>query len=169
MNKNLKPIFLLFFLLSIIIFLVGFRYGRKIERLDKSYIPPTPTLIATPSPIASPTPVNYSTKQFKSKLCGISFLIPDNFKTSQKNYQEILSYNQQKIIVNCQPEVEEIFNDYKNTTPSAEYKINRQQIDVYQEKNQVIIFSPNSAINRLIQITTDPKLEQLIIKTIEIN
>lgn len=75
--NNTKTVLLLFVLVTIALFLAGFRLGRRVERIDKNYI--APTLIPLPSPTKMPTPTE-SMARFKTLThtgCGISFLYPD--------------------------------------------------------------------------------------------
>lgn len=69
---KIKPYLFLFFLVVVLIFILGVRYGQKIEKNNKmvNYI-----LSITPTPKPPmPTPVKY--KDYKSKKWGIKFTYP---------------------------------------------------------------------------------------------
>jgi hypothetical protein len=67
-----KPYLFLFFLIIILIFILGVRYGQNIEKNNKvvNYL-----LSITPTPIPpTPTPVKYT--DYKSKKWGLKFIYP---------------------------------------------------------------------------------------------
>ncbi len=69
---KIKPYLFLFFLVVVLIFILGVRYGQKIEKNNKvvNYI-----LSITPTPKPpTPTPVKY--QDYKSKKWGIKFTYP---------------------------------------------------------------------------------------------
>lgn len=75
---KLKSYLLLFFLITIITFILGVRYGQKVEQANKviNYllsITPTPS----PSPI-TPTPIKYATTE--GKIWRIKFIYPSFLK-----------------------------------------------------------------------------------------
>jgi len=71
---KLKPYLFLFFLIVILAFILGVRYGQKVEKNNKTidYLLklPTPTMPVTP------TPVRYI--EYKSKKWGLKFTYPAN-------------------------------------------------------------------------------------------
>ena len=76
MNRKNGPAILMGLLVAILIFIVGIRYGQKVERtnktIDKLSIFLTPTV--TPLP---PTPLNIKYETYSHIGCGVSFLLPD--------------------------------------------------------------------------------------------
>jgi len=74
MSKRSLPYFFLAFLFAILLFILGIRYGQRVELANKTirYLisnPPTPTL--------QPTIVSLSFSEYKHPGCAISFLIPN--------------------------------------------------------------------------------------------
>lgn len=71
-----KPYILITFLLVILFFIIGVRYGQNVEKANKviDYL-----LSLTPtSPQKSPTPI--PTTEYKSKRWGLKFKYPENLK-----------------------------------------------------------------------------------------
>src|SRR3989338_7370349 len=168
MKTNIKPYLLLFFLLSIVLFLAGFRYGRKVEQIDKTYIPPT-KIISPTKPQTSPTPYSIGFRNYNSLPCQVSFLIPDNFKKMTDDNSELLSNKIQSIKINCQQKkIRKTMIDYEDATPSAQYKLTGQKVNVYEmTKNKSLWTVKNPFNQELILFVADNNLIPIIIKTIE--
>jgi len=77
MNYSPKTFLLLTALIGLALFLGGFRLGKQIERIDKTYIPRVIT-IPTLSPSFSPTPQTNKFKTYFHASCELSFLYPDS-------------------------------------------------------------------------------------------
>jgi len=81
------PYIFLFLLITVLVFLIGFRSGQKTEKINKTVdfflsIPPSP------SPPPTPT-VSY--KEYKSKKWGLNFTFPNNLEVKEStNAPEIL-------------------------------------------------------------------------------
>ena len=63
--------FFIFFLIIILVFILGVRYGQRVEKANK--VIDSMTKIS-PTITASPTPITY--KEYKSKKFGIKFTYP---------------------------------------------------------------------------------------------
>jgi hypothetical protein len=72
MKRN--PYLLLFILLIVLTFILGFRSGQKTEKTNEA-IDYVLSITPTPKP-PTPTPIKY--KQSKSKKWGIDFTYPSN-------------------------------------------------------------------------------------------
>lgn len=69
----------IYFLLLVFIFILGVRYGQRVEKNNKVvdyFLSITPT----PKP-PTPTPVKYS--EYKSKKWGLKFTYPENLKVKE--------------------------------------------------------------------------------------
>ena len=167
MKTNIKPYLLLFCLLSIVLFLAGFRYGRKVEQLDKKYV--QPTKIISPTKALNPTSKPVGFRSYNSLPCKVSFLIADDFKKMTDDDSELLSNKIQSIIINCQQkEIRKTMIDYEDATPSAQYKLTGQKVNVYEmTKNKSLWTVKNPFNQELILFVADNNLIPIIIKTIE--
>ncbi len=95
MNKSTlvfkpKTLFFLVVLLLILFFILGVRYGQKVEKTNKVIdylLSLTPT--KKPSPTPSPTPLFF--EEYKSKRWGLRFKYPKNLEIKEAtNSPEIL-------------------------------------------------------------------------------
>ena len=76
-----KSVILLTVLIVILAFIIGFRYGQKVEKTNKivNFI-----LSITPTNIPpSPTPISY--KEYKSKKWGLKFTYPTNLEVKESS------------------------------------------------------------------------------------
>lgn len=80
--KKKGPYILLLILAIFLVFVLGVRYGQRVERTNKiiNYLISLP-----PSPSAAPTQSPLEFKTFASKLCGIKFLYPSNLNVKDSS------------------------------------------------------------------------------------
>jgi hypothetical protein len=76
---KLKSYLFLFFLIVLLFFVLGVRYGQKVEKNNKVI----DYLLRLPSPTVpiSPTPPTY--KEYKSKKWGLKFTYPANLEIKE--------------------------------------------------------------------------------------
>ncbi len=82
------PYVFLFTLLIVLVFLVGFRSGQKVEKSNKTinYL-----LSITPTKIPpSPTPMIYT--EYKSKKWGLKFTYPNNLEIKESTTSSEISF-----------------------------------------------------------------------------
>jgi len=85
-----KTLVLVTTLLLILFFILGVRYGQKVEKTNKviDYIL---SITPTPKPTNTPTPTPLVFENYKSKRWGIRFKYPANFEIKEStNTPEIL-------------------------------------------------------------------------------
>jgi hypothetical protein len=77
-----KSYVFLFILLLILFFILGVRYGQRVEKNNKvvDYILKLPS--PTP-PIPSPTPTPLTYQEYKSKKYGLKFTYPSNLEVKE--------------------------------------------------------------------------------------
>ncbi|MGB9707524.1 MAG: hypothetical protein ACPL1D_02095 [Microgenomates group bacterium] len=87
---RMKSYLLLTFLLMILFFILGVRYGQKVEKTNKVidyFLSITPTPIPTHTPTL--TPITF--EEYKSKRWGLKFKYPSNLQIKEStNTAEIL-------------------------------------------------------------------------------
>lgn len=78
---KLKSYFFLIFLIIILVFILGVRYGQGVEKNNKvvDYILKITPTIPAPSPI----PIKYV--DYKSKKWGLKFTYPDNLEVKESS------------------------------------------------------------------------------------
>lgn len=97
MSKKSIPYIFLAFLAAVLLFILGVRYGQRVEKVNKtiSYLVSLP-----PSPTLAPTlpPLGFST--FTHASCGASFLIPNLIeKTSESSTSALFSSKEKKLAI----------------------------------------------------------------------
>jgi len=74
-----KPLIFLFILILILSFILGVRYGQRIEKTNKAI---DFVLSITPTKVP-PTPTSISYKEYKSKKWGLNFTFPSNLEVKE--------------------------------------------------------------------------------------
>ncbi|OGK19191.1 hypothetical protein A2866_04365 [Candidatus Roizmanbacteria bacterium RIFCSPHIGHO2_01_FULL_39_8] len=80
--KKKGPAILIISLIIFLVFVVGTRYGQKVEKTNKviDYLISLP-----PSPTVQPTQAPVEFEKYSNKSCGISFLYLSGFKPTQES------------------------------------------------------------------------------------
>jgi len=93
MSKKSLPYIFLAILFAILLFILGVRYGQRVEQVNKtiSYLISIP-----PSPPVAPTlpPLGFST--YTHTVCGVSFLIPNLIEKTRESSTSALFSTQKK-------------------------------------------------------------------------
>jgi len=85
-----KTLVLIVVILLILFFILGVRYGQKVEKANKA-IDFLLSITPTPKPTTTPTPTPLIFEEYKSKRWGIRFRYPKNFEVKEAtNAPEIL-------------------------------------------------------------------------------
>ncbi|OGK23894.1 hypothetical protein A3A46_01005 [Candidatus Roizmanbacteria bacterium RIFCSPLOWO2_01_FULL_37_13] len=123
MKLKKGSIIFLSILFVILIFIVGVRYGQRVEKTNKitDYI-----ISILPSPTLQPTPTEkpLEFKTYKHTGCKIQFLYPSNFKISIESSDSArLETAAQSIYFNCSKESSKSFqNEPKLATEEVKIK-----------------------------------------------
>jgi hypothetical protein len=122
-SKKPGPYVLVFILIIIIIFILGIRYGQKVEKTNKiidfvASIPPT-------KPVPTNIPLEF--KNYKNEDCGIRFLYPANLtiKNDSSISARFISNNEELIKIDCQKpsnKIESTKKDENLATTEVEFK-----------------------------------------------
>jgi len=85
-----KTLVLIVVLLLILFFILGVRYGQKVEKANK-VIDFLVSITPTPKPTKTPTPTPLIFEEYKSKRWGLRFRYPKNLEIKEAtNTPEIL-------------------------------------------------------------------------------
>ena len=102
MSKKYLPYFFLAFLVAVLLFILGVRYGQQVEKVNKtvSYL-----LSLPPSPTVAPTlpPLGFTT--YTHADCGVSFLIPNLIEKTKDSTTSALFSTKEKglaIALSCE-------------------------------------------------------------------
>lgn len=168
--KDIPKHFLLFFLLSVITtFLIGLKWGRFIEKADKTYIPnasPSPILTRPTSPTQSPV----SFANFIQNDCGISFLYPKGFQREDiSSLEAVMKNGMQKIVVSCEEKTVSSFEkSFSLQKPIGTQKVDGQNVNIFEGPGNEKQFIIQNYLNgKFALVKTTPELLHLIIKTLE--
>ncbi len=118
---KIKSYIFLFLLALILIFILGVRYGQKVEQTNKvvNYV-----LSITPSPTITPIqPLEF--KKYSNKGCGIEFTYPSSaVVNSEATYSALLVDLNGYIAIDCNSknDMTTIINDDKVATASLTFK-----------------------------------------------
>jgi len=126
MTKKIGPIIFVAGLLVILIFIIGVRYGEKVEKINKKvdfYLSIAPTKPAPTSP-------SLEFKTYQHEGCGISFLYPSFFKVEKESSNEATIKNSKKFVsFNChqkaatEPTVDPQYSSFEKINPKNGKKI----------------------------------------------
>jgi hypothetical protein len=102
MSKKPLPYIFLALLFAILLFILGVRYGQKVEQVNKTIaylvkLPPSPTVVPTLPPLGF--------SAYTHTGCGISFLVPNLIeKTNEGSTSALFSSQERKLAlaVSCE-------------------------------------------------------------------
>lgn len=171
MTRNLRSVVLLLLLFAVLLFLVGFRLGKRVERIDKTYVPlPTPTHPPTgrpsPSPIESPIAFN----TYLNPECGISFLYPVGLKESKMSSSAAeLESGAQRIFVTCDKDaVSKIRKEVLELEEMDKRSFKGRKTSVYKKDASMktwVVY--NTATGKRVAFEATDNFVNLIFKTLE--
>jgi hypothetical protein len=168
MNKNkIGPYIFIAILVIVLFFILGVRYGQKVEKTNK-----TIDYIISLTPAKTPTPPPIGFKPYSNNVCGLSFLYPDTLSLDKDatDTAEFFQDKKLKIKIDCTK---------KNISPMvAETKIATEEIILKNKKMIVKIshndqeflykFSLKNSINlKNIEVTIEKNLYPLFEKSLE--
>lgn len=166
MPKNFRSIVFLLILFAIALFLIGFRLGKNIERMDKSFIPTPPISLIPP---ISPSPLKLNLKTLSHPDCGISFLYPSDLKKVTATDEARLKNEAQEIYFSCDREKGAEFKDaIKDATAEATVTIKNQKISIYKKDFTSMGWSIYNSLNaKTVIFEASENLVDLILQTLE--
>lgn len=170
MQHTKKSLLLLAGLVGLVLFFTGLNLGKSIERLDKSYIPPTPVK-ASPTPLLQPSPKAITYTRFEFKECEVSFLIPSHLtqRTTSSDESEFTGKDSNEhIFASCN---DTFIADQETLFPQALASTSAQLINqkttIYTLKNEHIWVVRNQNRQKVLFATT-PSLSPLVQQTLEL-
>ena len=164
MNKK-GPLLLLLILFLVLVFVVGIRYGQKVEQANKTihYL-----VSLTPSPIPKePTPLVF--KPYTSKECDVTFLYPNSLTVKESTIEAVFKEKDKtKLIVGCS-KTDEFFAVFNNSkVASAEVTVQTRTIQAKSPTKETLLFRLNHPVDgRNIFVTIDKMLFPLFERTLQ--
>jgi hypothetical protein len=171
MNKKVTPYLFLGILLLILIFILGVKYGKKVEVTNRElkFIHGL-TLTPTPSPIPT-KPVAFS--MYTNKECGIQFLYTKELLVNEASFEahfKETGTQSDLIYINCAktsilPKLIE-----ENKLATQEMKLKNQTIKTYvkgTDAEKVTFQVKNPSNGKLITVVIDKNLYPLFENTVQ--
>lgn len=154
------PAILLVFLLLISVFMLGIKYGQKLQSAA-SITSPLPT-----SPVPSPKATNdtsFTFAEYTHKGCGIQFLKPNPFKvTKESSLSAVLSYKNQNISFECPKKPVRKLQKTEKTTATSSVLLQNKTLQGYREGNNIRFIIEHAYRKTPIIISIDNNLLPLI-------
>lgn len=155
------PYLFLGFLLLVLLFIVGVRYGQQVEKTNKltSYL-----VSIAPSATPAPSTVPLAFKSYKHAPCGLQFLIPTSFSTVKEGSEGAMLQDAGTIKVSF-----ECLKQPTETLPTASQTISFQKKMIsVKEVGSLYIFTLRNPYNNLpIELSVEKALYPLLEKSLE--
>ena len=90
MQKN-GPFYLISCLLLILFFIIGVRYGQKVEKTNKNIS----AILST-----TPKPIKYEIKKYNNEKCNLEFSYPSNLKINKETTTSAEFKNKKNTVLN---------------------------------------------------------------------
>ncbi len=137
MSKNkLGPYILIVFLLLILVFVAGVRYGQKVEQTNKfiNYL----SLLSPTRPQTTPASLQFAT--YKNEACGLQFLYPTSLKKEKESSfsAQFTNENGSALSFNCDPNQTSLLTEEENVA-TEEIKLQNKKI-MATNKNGLLTF-----------------------------
>jgi len=160
-HRKTTPYFFLGFLLLVLFFIVGVRYGQQVERTNKlmSYL-----VSMAPSATRAPSTVPLAFKTYKHSPCGVQFLLPTSFTTVKEGSEGAMLQDAGTIKVSfeCQKQTAAV-----QPTSSQSISFQKKMIPV-KEVNSLYVFTlGNPYNNRLVEFSVEKTFFPLLEKSLE--
>ena len=167
MRHNIRSILLVCILVSVLLFLIGFRLGNKVAKIDSTYVSPTP-IIPKATQIPTPTEFPTSIERFEFKNCSLSFLFPPQLEIKQSSEEAQLKKGKESIFVSCNKNTVEKLQKELDKLPQQEVvSMHNQYVNVYNDQKITMwtMRVPSSTKKIAFKVTHD--LADLVLKTLE--
>ena len=160
-HRKITPYFFLGFLLLILLFIVGVRYGQHVEKTNKltSYL-----VSIIPSATPAPSTVPLAFKTYKQSPCGLQFLVPTSFTTVKEGSEGAMLQDAGTIKVSfeCLKQPAQI-----QSTPSQTILFQKKMISV-KEMGSLYVFTLRNPYNNLpVMFSVEKALYPLLEKSLE--
>ncbi len=163
MSKKSLPYFFLAFLFAILLFILGVRYGQRVEQANKtiSYLislPPSPPVVPTIPPLGFSTYIHTD--------CGVSFLIPNLIqKTKEGSTSALFSTREKKLAlaVSCEKKPFIQTKEEKTATINALRVFETTTKDVSSYR----LYNPNNGL--ILTITASKEYLPLLQQSLSLN
>jgi len=163
MPKKTLPYIFLAFLFSILLFILGIRYGQHVEQANKNaaYL-----VSVAPSPTSAPTTIPLAFSSYSSATCGASLLVPSQLiKTQESSTSAVFSTLNKKLAIalSCEKKTFVQNKDEKIVT----FNTLRGFETTTKDTTSYRLYNPKNT--QVLTLTTTKEFLPLLQKTFEIN
>ena len=163
MKNRITPYLFLIFLTVLLFFILGFRYGQKVENTNKM----TQLLVSIPpSPTSQPTSPPLAFKTYRNEGCGISFLYPASFSLEKESSVGAIFFGKKAAVLSLDCTKKESVNTLSATNP-AKLKFQNQTISAQEEGNRYVFDLKNPITYITTTLSIDKSLYPLLEKSLE--
>ena len=171
---KLRPYMFLLILIILIIFILGVRYGQRVEKNNKViewYL----TRMPTPTAPVIPTVIEIDYDTYKDKTCGVSFLYPKNLKTESSTASAVFksSDGTTELTLQCDRQQNKLISQLDTAKlATKEMTFKQQQIQAREGqlntgKSMVGFTIRNPINNEFVLFNLNKNLYPLIEKTLQ--
>ncbi len=165
---KVKSYVLLIFLGLALVFIVGVRYGQRVEytnKVIKLVLSITPT-----QPPATPKPLQFNT--YTHKGCGVNFLIPSTVvldKESSKSAEFKQQTSKQPLIIDCASEnpLSLLFSDKKTATEEVMFNNKKTEGRQINNNSAYVLKLYNPQTGRYVYVEISKNLFPLFEKSLQ--
>jgi len=168
MNQKKGPFVLLGVLFVLLVFIVGVKYGKQVEKADKTI---SFVLSITPTKPPEPTkPVSYAT--FLNKDCGVQFLYPNTLKVEKNASAEasLVEGKAEAVQISCAKNnpIQAILLSPDTKLATQEAKLKSQTIKTRTDASHILYFQIKNPLNgKQVYVAIDSHFYPLLESTLE--
>jgi hypothetical protein len=167
MNQKKGPFVLLGVLFVLLVFIVGVKYGKQVEKADKTI---SFVLSITPTRPPEPTkPIGYST--FLNKGCGVQFLYPDTLKVEKNASAEasLVEGKAEAVQISCAKEnpIQAMLLSPDTKLATQEAKLKTQTIKTRTQTGTVYFQIKNPQNGKQVYVAIDSHFYPLFESTLQ--
>jgi len=166
MNKKIFPYLFLILLALALLFILGVRYGQKVEKTNKTVdlflsLPPTQTPKPTQPPLTFQT--------YKNSVCGMQFLYPTTLTKEKETSTSASFYENKKSIleISCERDEKIISLLEDKNIATLEINLQNKKLVAKNRQNDLIFKIINQKTNREIFVMIKKSLYALFANTIQ--
>lgn len=142
-HRKTTPYFFLGFLLLVLLFIIGVRYGQHVEKTNKL----TNYLVSmAPSATPAPSTVPLAFKTYKHTPCGVQFLLPSSFTTVKEGSEGAMLQDAGTIKVSFECPKQPTATQ---TTPSVQTISFQKKMIPVKEVGSLYVFTLRNLYNNL--------------------
>ncbi|MBI4973647.1 hypothetical protein HZC27_03495 [Candidatus Roizmanbacteria bacterium] len=161
-HRKRTPYLFLGFLLLVLLFIMGVRYGQQVEKTNKL----TSFLVSiAPSTTTAPSTVPLAFKTYKHTTCGVQFLLPTSFTTVKEGTEGAMLQDAGTIKVSFECRKQ---SAVAQVAPSTQTLTFQKKLIPVKESGSFYIFTLRNPNNNLsVELSVEKAFYPLLEKSLE--